>query len=923
MKKIISAILALAMCISFMGGITVSAAETKKEYFFASDSIGVINGYADYAAWRADRTNPDHDYVNSTANGGTINHTSLELIIGAGKHGFYFFDNSWKPTTQANNLYFSQVNGKEIRHNLYRSNSFTLEELSTSLVLVPPATAGFYKVSTIVTGTPTVYMGPRDTTKTEKNVEDYTNQWNYLGENTASSQAFNSGSYNDLSGKVIYSDSTTELILAYVKKNPDKATSNVNFYNRALKLTLVTGKPTFSISAQRLDTDETTDKLGNKATISVKLGDYNVANGFVGFTVPEEDKDIISVDKNGVVTALSAGTATVTATVGTYSKSFDIVVEDGINEIYYFGGNFVELNAAGYKNNPDIWDTTAINASVMQVKGFGNHGYKRIGYTYTRSDDLTTVSAHPYQTTPFAIRSNTTRSNSYTFDSLNCAIALEAPKKGFYTISISASKEDIPVYAAPYADNKTVDDYIKSEASLGKTYKGAAATTVATASSDVVFKALKPTSNIAVYSDGSTPIAFAYALEKGQSVDMNAVKLSKNNGEITYSAPDTIEKGNNSRVSVKIANVKLVDAFVNYSSSNPDVISINESGVMKAQNYGKATITAQIGDYPAFTKEITVPGEEEPEVPAEDPDYVAAFTPSETKKETVTTSVSALAIAKDGSSVTADKSASKNSDGTYTVSTDATSGEYSFLYWVKGLENGGKKRIVSFDASFKYAPHNGANYLIAVYGKSGDEATKNEYYNANGQLLENGEKLPSMAGYGTAKGWVDCGDGIFVAEYDDANVGSYEISVNGAKETYAYGDEVVCTANAEKNGEKFFGWKKTVNGKTAALVSASTTYKFYAWENCSVEAVYKAEKANFSGAIRKIVLGEISVGGKTAVMAEFIGLDNAVEKGITLGTADYAMSTDGTQFTIVNDVDATSISGYAILADGTKVIFKK
>ena len=54
-------------------------------------------------------------------------------------------------------------------------------------------------------------------------------------------------------------------------------------------------------------------------------------------------------------------------------------------------------------------------------------------------------------------------------------------------------------------------------------------------------------------------------------------------------------------------------------------------------------------------------------------------------------------------------------------------------------------------------------------------------------------------------------------------------------------------------------------------------------------------------------------------MAEFIGFENAVEKGIMLGNKRYAMTTERSQFTIVNDENASEIKGYAIFKDGTIV----
>ncbi|MBQ2743545.1 MAG: hypothetical protein IJF32_12175, partial [Oscillospiraceae bacterium] len=57
------------------------------------------------------------------------------------------------------------------------------------------------------------------------------------------------------------------------------------------------------------------------------------------------------------------------------------------------------------------------------------------------------------------------------------------------------------------------------------------------------------------------------------------------------------------------------------------------------------------------------------------------------------------------------------------------------------------------------------------------------------------------------------------------------------------------------------------------------------------------------------------------VMAEFIGFTNVVEKGIILDTQEIAMTTDKTQFTVENNVDAKTAKGYVIVKDGSS--FKK
>lgn len=353
-----------------------------------------------------------------------------------------------------------------------------------------------------------------------------------------------------------------------------------------------------------------------------------------------------------------------------------------------------------------------------------------------------------------------------------------------------------------------------------------------------------------------------------------------------------------------------------YESSDNNIASVDADGNITANNGGNATITVT-----ATADGATLPGTRTIDLTVNTPEYTAAFKPSKTETEVITTNVETLVCP---TNLQVTHGAEKNATGgTWHVKTDETVGDCTFLYWVRGLEDGTKKRIVSLVNEFDYAPQNGANYLIAVYTKDGEVAPADEYYNANGQLIATGAEpaKPYMLGYGQATEWIPHGNGIHEAKY--GSVQSYTITVDGKDGTYNYGDPVQCVATSEKSGQKFFGWtKQGEDDANPVLVSADTEYTFYAWEDCEVKAVYKDEEPVFAGEKRKIFLDTITLGSDTAVMAEFIGFDDAVERGIILGTKSYAMTRKAaTQFTIVNNGKAENISGYAILADGTKFVY--
>lgn len=271
---------------------------------------------------------------------------------------------------------------------------------------------------------------------------------------------------------------------------------------------------------------------------------------------------------------------------------------------------------------------------------------------------------------------------------------------------------------------------------------------------------------------------------------------------------------------------------------------------------------------------------------------------------------------------------------------------YRFLYWAKGLDS--RKIVLSDKESMSFIAASGANRLIAVYMSTDDAVQKAEFFGGNGEFvasadIENGAvtlpSLPAIPGYGKASGWVLYGDAektlyaegasvevsagaMFVAAYNDLSE-SVNITVTGGtadKEICKYGDTVTVTAPERKNGtgaEIFNYWKRD-----GEIVSFDREYSFTAYKNCRVEAVYSLACPSISEKIRKIILGSFSTGKENAVMAEFIGMDGAIEKGIMFGTNKTAMKTAGDMFTMTDDDETNDAVGYAIFSDGS-IIYSK
>lgn len=274
---------------------------------------------------------------------------------------------------------------------------------------------------------------------------------------------------------------------------------------------------------------------------------------------------------------------------------------------------------------------------------------------------------------------------------------------------------------------------------------------------------------------------------------------------------------------------------------------------------------------------------------------------------------------------------------------------YEFLYWAKGIGN--TRKVVSENAEYKFKAVSGGTWLTAVYKNKASTDVSVVFYNGNGeevsrQLVEQGSQitmpaLPTLRGHEASTGWAignrkelyAAGDDVtatgsqmlFVAQFNDPSK-SISVKVNGADYgTYAYGDKVTVTATERENGNGdnvFVYWKKGDE-----IVSFDKTYSFLASENCELTACYNAYRP-ITDALKKIVIS----GSGQNIMVEFIGLADAVEKGIIFdensaenitfsnATHKITMTQDGNQLAAVADIG--TYIGYAILADGN-VIYDK
>ena len=171
------------------------------------------------------------------------------------------------------------------------------------------------------------------------------------------------------------------------------------------------------------------------------------------------------------------------------------------------------------------------------------------------------------------------------------------------------------------------------------------------------------------------------------------------------------------------------------------------------------------------------------------------------------------------------------------------------------------------------------------------------------------------------------GDALFVASYEETNntinisvEEDVTIEIEGGKDVASYGDKVTVTAPLRRGTTIFNYWKKGNE-----IVSFDREYSFCAWGVCTLEAVY-SDYVPLADSVRKIILGTIVNGDETTVVAEFIGFDDAVERGIAFGITGSPASYQSINRVVMNRKDLNHLSaiddigagyvGYAIDKDG-------
>ena len=913
MKKIISVFIVLTMLVSMIPSVF---AEGEKVYTFKPDGNGHVilvsaSATGDYTVER--EMDGTTYYLSSTyfsnygSRGWKILDADESMIINAPASGNIF------------RLFYDSVTS------YLQSNNVSERIFRIAVSTEAPETEGFYVP--VVSGASSakvtsaffdVYAGLYETGK--NSLDDYSNA-KYMIETTWETPTW--GDVVHTGKTAIYTKSDDEVV--FVINARDNAKTQ-KLYNITLNPILDPVVKTVIKNTDDTTSSEISFNLGDaannvqKVTLSTTVSgtdvtDMPVSDDFI--TYKSSDEAVATVASDGTITAVGAGSATI------YAESSDkkynsldngitvtVTVPQPVAKTYTFNFDAVNLGAGTLLS--DITET--------KTDKNGNNIYDTYGWRYFPTEGDAT--AKESLSSPFyAVVSNLANSLIFheKYGEFKFALMVKAPEiAAFYKPSATvygyegtSNARSIKMYMSKPSEDTAFDYY--AESNLVYSGQSGSYADAILAADKALYAGSDESIVSAFWSSNSRQRFRSFTLDPILNPVMKTVvrdsedvasslSLELRSDEQTVALETTVS-------GTDVTDMPVSNNFITYKSSNENVVTVSADGKATVVGEGTAKIYAETSDKKYSSIEngvsITVTA---PSVPEEDAELTEAFAvtkaPATGYVESTVTGITESSTIK----------AEKNSDGTFSLTAPETKGDARFLYWAKGMSR--SKKIVSFSNELSnYMPEeNGKNYIIAVY--ECDVSDTAEYYNANGQRIATGTApgYPSMAGYGKATGWTQYGEtNIYVAEYGNkTQPDNVTVTVDGKAQTVPYGTKITCTADNSK--ENFKCWiKSDINGKPE-IASAEKSYSFNAWETCTVTAIYGEHI--YTGAKMKILIDTLSVGSETAVMAEFIGFDKAVEKGIMYNGTKIAMTKPGNQFTIMADEGGTFV-GYAIIGNAT------
>ena len=326
------------------------------------------------------------------------------------------------------------------------------------------------------------------------------------------------------------------------------------------------------VTGVKVSTPTLTINEGETATISFTVEPSNASNKGVSFT--SSDTSVVTVDENGVVTAVGPGTATITITTkdGSYTATVTVTVKGKSVAVSGVSLDIVEVTI---KEGDSVTLTATVKPDDAADKSV----------SWSSSDDAVASVADGVVTGVKAGSATITVKTNDGGKTATCAVTVEAKAVAVESVSLDKSELSLEV---------------GEEATLTATVKPADATDkeVSWSSSDpsvatvdeggkVVAKAPGTTAVTVTTKDGAKSASCAVTV-KAKGVAVESVSLDKS--ELTLIV------GEDATLKATVKPDDATDKSVSWASDKEAVATVDEGGKVSAKAEGEATITVTTKD---------------------------------------------------------------------------------------------------------------------------------------------------------------------------------------------------------------------------------------------------------------------------------------------------------------------------------------
>lgn len=326
--------------------------------------------------------------------------------------------------------------------------------------------------------------------------------------------------------------------------------------------------PSIPLTGITLDKDTTTISVGKSEQLQVA---YSPATTTDDKTVSWQSSDtkIATVDNQGNVTAIASGTATITATVGRFSKTCTVTVPKELT------GISINETLALEKGKTEILDVTYLPADATDK---GNLAWS--------SSDYDTVTVEPSTGEIIALKAGqatitatvTVGEKEYTD---TCEVKVTVPLTG---ISLDVTAGDLTIGGTSTQQLTVIYDPADTTDAkdVSWTTSNDKVATVSETGLVTAVGAGNATITAMVGNKTATYVATVKVPLKGISLDKTTGALNKNASEkltVSYDPAGTTD-----------------DKTVSWTSSDPSIAAVDKDGNVTGIKAGTATITATVGE---------------------------------------------------------------------------------------------------------------------------------------------------------------------------------------------------------------------------------------------------------------------------------------------------------------------------------------